>query len=203
MKKEPKKETKRKAPAADAGAKREALKVEMRPIGDVKPYDNNPRDNSASVPKLARLIREYGFTQPIVVDEQGVILAGHTRLAAAKELGLERVPVTVLRGVTPDQAAAYRLADNRVAEFSAWDADKLAEECNALSAAGLDLSDLDFDALLVADGAEEEAKEPKEKPEPKIDLARPQLVVECDDDADAERKFNKAAELGWKCTLSI
>ena len=84
MKKEQKKETKRKAPAADASAKREALKVEMRLIGDVKPYDNNPRDNSASVPKLARLIREYGFTQPIVVDEQGVILAGHTRLAAAK-----------------------------------------------------------------------------------------------------------------------
>jgi len=88
------------------------MDVEMRDIGDVKPYEGNPRQNEDAVDAVAASIREFGFRQPIVVDEEGVIVVGHTRYLAAKKLGLEKVPVHVARGLSPEQIRAYRLADN-------------------------------------------------------------------------------------------
>jgi len=87
------------------------MEVEMRPIGSIKPYENNPRVNDAGVEAVAASIREYGFRQPLVVDEQDVIIVGHTRYKAAVKLGLTEVPVHVARGLTPAQARAYRIAD--------------------------------------------------------------------------------------------
>jgi len=87
--------------------------VEQRPISSIRPYENNPRINADAVDAVAASIREFGFRQPIVVDEEGVIIVGHTRYLAALKLGLEVVPVHVAVGLTPAQAKAYRIADNQ------------------------------------------------------------------------------------------
>ena len=83
------------------------MKVEQWKIGDVKPYSSNPRINDAAVDAVAASIQEFGFRQPIVVDEAGVIIAGHTRYKAALKLGLETVPVHVAKGLTPAQVIPH------------------------------------------------------------------------------------------------
>src|SRR5262245_47044477 len=108
------------------------MHVEDWPIGNVKPYENNPRLNDPAVDAVAASIREYGWRQPVVVDEDGVIIVGHTRYKAALKLGLETVPVHVARGLTPAQARAYRIADNQTARLSGWDDARLALELAAL-----------------------------------------------------------------------
>src|SRR5262249_54137223 len=92
-----------------------AVHVDMRPLTSIRPYENNPRVNDPAVDAVAASLREFGFRQPIVVDEHDVIIVGHTRYKAALKLGLEAVPVHVAVGLTPAQAKAYRLADNQTA----------------------------------------------------------------------------------------
>lgn len=111
------------------------LIIESWPIDSVIPYERNPRTiTEAAVQKVAASIREYGWQQPIVVDGNGVILAGHTRWRAAKHLGVQEVPVLVAANLTPEQARAYRIADNRVAEETGWDHDLLKDELRELAA---------------------------------------------------------------------
>jgi hypothetical protein len=114
--------------------------VEERPIGTIRPYENNPRFNDAAVDAVATSIKEFGFRQPIVVDEQGVIIVGHTRYKAALKLGLETVPVHVAVGLSPAQARAYRIADNQTATLSQWDEDKLPLELAELQGMDYDLA---------------------------------------------------------------
>src|SRR5262245_29820808 len=122
------------------------MHVEMRPIGSIRPYENNPRLNDAAVDAVAASIRESGFRQPIVVDEAGVIIVGHTRYKAALKLGLHQVPVHVAVGLTPAQAKAYRLADNQTAQLSGWDDEKLAQELGRLQEMDFDLGVTGFSA---------------------------------------------------------
>ena len=82
------------------------MKIELRNINEITPYENNPRINDQAVDTVAKSVREFGFRQPIVVDENGVIIVGHTRWKAAKKLGLEKVPVHVAEGLTPAQVKA-------------------------------------------------------------------------------------------------
>ena len=97
------------------------MKVELMDIGRVIPYARNPRRNEAAVAKVAASIKEFGWRQPIVVDREMVILAGHTRYLAAQRLGMEKVPVHVAKDLTPQQARAYRIMDNRSRDASEWD----------------------------------------------------------------------------------
>jgi DNA modification methylase len=113
--------------------------VVERPIDTIRPYENNPRHNDAGVDAVAASIRAFGFRQPIVVDEEGVIIVGHTRYKAAVKLGLATVPVHVAVGLSPAQARAYRIADNQTATLSTWDDDKLPLELMALQQEGFDL----------------------------------------------------------------
>src|SRR5439155_27183342 len=115
------------------------MHVEMRPLGSIRPYENNPRLNDAGVDAVAASIREFGFRQPLVVDEAGVIIVGHTRYKAALKLGLKEVPVHVAIGLSPAQAKAYRLADNQTAQLSGWDENKLPVELLGLQQMGFDL----------------------------------------------------------------
>ncbi|MEQ8771054.1 MAG: DNA modification methylase [Phycisphaerales bacterium] len=117
------------------------MKIDLRPTDSVTPYPENPRANDAAVDAVAESIRRFGFRQPIVVDAAGVIVVGHTRWKAATKLGLERVPVHTA-DLTPEQAKAYRLADNRTSEISSWDATLLASEVAALEALGVLAPDL-------------------------------------------------------------
>ncbi|HEL1580634.1 TPA: ParB N-terminal domain-containing protein [Streptococcus suis] len=95
------------------------LKIEYVPINNIFPYYNNARNNDGeAVKKVATSIKEFGFQQPILVDENNVIITGHTRLKAALSIGLSTIPIAYADNLTDEQVRAYRLADNRVAEFS-------------------------------------------------------------------------------------
>ena len=94
------------------------MKIISIPIEDVIPYDRNPRHNDRAVDAVARSIEEFGFRQPIVVTEDYVIIAGHTRWKAALKLGLKTVPVHVAHGLTPEKIRAYRIADNKLSELA-------------------------------------------------------------------------------------
>lgn len=109
------------------------MKVEQRPLTALIPYKRNPRRNDQAVERVAASLREFGWRQPIVVDEEGVIIAGHTRYAAALALGWTHAPVHVAIGLTPEQVRAYRIADNKTAEFATWDPGMLAAELAELT----------------------------------------------------------------------
>lgn len=120
--------------------------IETWPIRSIVPYDRNPRKISQSaIDKVARSIESFGFNVPIVVDEEGVILAGHTRREALLRLGADEAAVIVKTDLSDAQKRAYRIADNRVAEESEWDPEKLAAEIGDLSAEGFELDALGFD----------------------------------------------------------
>ncbi|MCG6158335.1 DNA modification methylase [Rubinisphaera margarita] len=141
------------------------LKIEQQPLKNVKPYEQNPRKNEQAVEQVARSIEEYGFRQPIVVDEQGVIICGHTRWKAAKRLKLKQVPVHVATGLTEAQIRAYRLADNKTAELAEWDLDLLPLELTALQGMDYDISSLGFTVTELADLMQPEPPEPQSDPD--------------------------------------
>lgn len=114
-------------------------------VADLIEYENNPRKNKKAVSAVAESIKQFGFKNPIIIDKDGVIIAGHTRKAAAEQLGLETVPCIIADDLTPEQAAAFRLADNKTGELAEWDFDKLDTEIKALKDFNVDLSDFGFD----------------------------------------------------------
>ena len=144
--------------------------VEIRPIDSVRPYPGNPRRNDDAVDAVAKSIAEFGFRQPIVVDADGVVVVGHTRLKAALKLGMTEVPVHVAVGLTPAQTRAYRLADNRTAAIATWDDDALVTELLGLREEGYDLDLTGFDAgdldRLLGGPAEAPPGDPEDVPEP-------------------------------------
>ncbi len=121
------------------------MKIEMRKLSEIKPYENNPRVNDGAVDAVAASIKEFGFRAPIVVDTADVIIVGHTRFKAAHKLGLERVPVHVATELTPAQANAYRIADNKTAEIADWDFKLLPMELKDLQGLDFNIDLLGFD----------------------------------------------------------
>lgn len=119
------------------------MKVEAKSIDEIKPYENNPRDNDDAVDAVANSIKEFGWQQPIVVDNEGVIIAGHTRYKAAQKLGLKTVPVVVADKLTEEQVKAYRLADNKSGELADWNFGQLNEELQGID--DLDMTEFGFD----------------------------------------------------------
>lgn len=113
-------------------------------ISDLVPYENNPRKNDDAVEKVALSISAFGFKVPIVIDSNNVIVTGHTRLKAAKKLGLSVVPCIKADDLTDEQIKAFRLADNKVGEFSEWDQDKLMQELDALGDIDMSLYGFEF-----------------------------------------------------------
>lgn len=150
------------------------LAIESIYIDDVIPYENNPRNNDAAVEYVAESIRQFGFKNPIIIDSNNVIVAGHTRHKAAKLLGIERVPCIRADDLTEDQIKAFRLADNKVAEVATWDFDKLNIELGELSDFDIDMSafgflqheDIDWDNIddLTEDSYDEPEKDMLECP---------------------------------------
>lgn len=135
------------------------LVVVYLPSSQLRGYDRNARTHSAAqVAELEASIRQFGFTSPILLDEQGEIIAGHGRLEAAKAAGLEQVPTITIRGLSPEQVRALRLADNQISQHSGWDLEQLAAELEDLKAADFDLEAIGFGGdflagLRVEDGA--------------------------------------------------
>jgi DNA modification methylase len=120
------------------------LQIEDLPIASLKPYARNPRTHSPKqIEQIGRSIREFGFTNPVLVDADGGVIAGHGRIEAAKSLGIRRVPTIRLDHMTDAQKRAYVIADNRLAETAGWDRELLAHELQYLSSL-----DLEFDTTL-------------------------------------------------------
>jgi len=147
-------------------------------VESLVPYARNPRKNTAAVDAVKASIAEFGFRQPIVVDEKLVVIVGHTRLEAAKQLGLKTVPVHVAEGLTAAQAKAYRIMDNRSHENAEWDDELLKLEFGDLKLEGfdLDLTGFDADQLEKLLGAEqvEGLTDPDEAPAvPEVPLSKP------------------------------
>ena len=146
------------------------MKVEMRDISTVKPYDKNPRINDAAVDAVAASLKEFGFRQPIVIDADGVIICGHTRWKAAQKLGLTKVPAHVAKDLAPEQIRAYRIADNKTAELAEWNFDLLPIELGELQDGGFNLELLGFDgdelAKLLGTDVQQGLTDPDEVPEP-------------------------------------
>lgn len=150
------------------------MNIVEKKIGEIQPYEKNPRRNDEAVKYVAKSIEEFGFKVPLVIDNNGVIVAGHTRYKAAQELGMETVPCIVADDLTEEQVKAFRLADNKVSEFATWDFSLLSEELDELLDFGMEqfgfenieVSDFDMDGFF-------EDAEPKNKPEEEEEIQCP------------------------------
>ena len=123
----------------------EKLAVLWVNVDQIRPYERNPRKNDSAVDAVAASIREFGWKVPLVIDKDGTVVTGHTRLKAAKKLGMKRVPVIIADDLTPEQVRAFRLADNKVGEIAEWDMDLLGLELMNVTA--VDMAELGFDVL--------------------------------------------------------
>lgn len=139
------------------------VQVVYKAIDELKPYKRNPRNNDGAVDAVAASIKEFGFKVPIVIDTDGEIIAGHTRLKAAQKLGLAEVPCIIADDLTPDQIKAFRLADNKTAELAEWDFDLLQLELEDIK---LDMADFGFDTTETPGEPYEDNYEPEPPAEP-------------------------------------
>ena len=119
------------------------MKITEKKLEELKPYENNPRINDGAVQYVANSIKEFGFQVPIVIDKNGVIVAGHTRYEASKQLGLNKVPCVIAEDLTEDQIKAFRIADNKTSEKASWDFGKLTAEIDSLDGV-FDFTDFGF-----------------------------------------------------------
>lgn len=120
------------------------MEIIYKSTKEIKPYENNPRNNNEAVEKVAVSITDYGFRVPIIIDSNNVIVAGHTRYKAALKIGCESVPCIVIDDLTPEQIRAYRLVDNKTAEYSSWNFEMLEKELKSLD---IDISEFEFPDL--------------------------------------------------------
>lgn len=162
------------------------MEIINKSVDELIPYVNNPRNNDAAVDAVASSIKNFGFKVPIVIDANNEIITGHTRLKAAKKLGLEQVPVIQANDLTPDQVRAFRLADNKVSELADWDETALELELDDLLDKAIDMTQYGFteeDFADLAKEAEEDGYDDEPPAEPKskrgevYQLGRHRLMV--------------------------
>ena len=170
------------------------MKIEYQKTDALIPYENNPRINDGAVEAVAASINEFGFKNPIIVDKNNVIIAGHARLQAAKKLGLEEVPTIRAEDLTEEQVRAFRLADNKTAELASWDFSALEAEL-----AGLDLDMSLFGFETEAAGGEDDAPVITE---PSFNYKEQYgVIVMCADEGEQESIYNRLTEEGYECRV--
>ena len=138
------------------------MEIVWKRLEELTPYENNPRKNDNAVEAVAASIKEFGFLVPVIIDGHGEIVAGHTRLKAAEQLGLSSVPCLVAEELSEEQVRAYRLADNKIAELANWDVEKLKEELAAIE-------EINMDAFCFGFFREEPPQKIEENPVAKLD----------------------------------
>lgn len=171
------------------------MEIVNRSIGSIKPYDKNPRKNDDAVKYVAESIKEFGFKVPIVIDSDGVIVAGHTRYKAAKKLKLKEVPCIVADDLTEEQVKAFRLADNKVSEAAEWDFDLLDEELE-------EIFDIDMEAFGFELDVMDEEEVTTERKEQKIDDGVLQIIIDCESEEDMQEKYEIVIGAGLECRVS-
>ena len=174
--------------------KNEEIKIVYKSVDELREYENNPRNNDNAVDAVAASIDLAGFKVPIVVDAAGIIVAGHTRLKAAKKLGMERVPCIIADDLTESQIRAFRLADNKVSELSGWEFDKLDAELEQLQE--MDMAAFGFEK---SDGGDDTQKE-REDLSDKVNAIY-EVIVECADEFEQEEVFTRLCGEGLQCRV--
>jgi ParB-like chromosome segregation protein Spo0J len=178
----------------------------MRPVEALIPYARNARTHSdAQIAQLAASLREFGWTNPILVDGESGVIAGHGRLLAARKLGMKEVPVIELGHLTPTQKKAYIIADNKMALNAGWDFELLREDLNELDAENFDLELTGFDAKELEDvmtWAPDEKGKGKGEGE-----SGPQeqwhVLIECANEAQQAELLERLTEEGLKCKALV
>lgn len=175
------------------------LEVVYKKIDELIPYENNPRKNDNAVEYVKNSIKDFGFKVPLVIDKDNIVITGHTRLKAAKELNLDRIPCIVADDLTEEQIKAFRLADNKVSEFSEWDFKLLNKELDELKELDLDISDFGFeDSDLFED--EENGKDDLDTEYQQL-YDKTVIAVEFDTEEELEAAFTKLTGEGYKCQI--
>lgn len=177
----------------------------IRIVSDLIPYANNSRTHSEEqVNQVASSIKEFGFTNPVLIDEDGGIIAGHGRIMAANKLGINEVPCIVLKGLTEAQKKAYVIADNQLALNSGWDLDMLRFEVESLQEMDFELDLLGFDGEffggLFDEPLEEEEKEAAEPNEQEY-CEKFNVIIECNDEHQQEIVYKKMQAEGYVCQV--
>lgn len=164
------------------------MNIVNKKIGELKPYENNPRHNENAVPYVVESIKRYGFKNPIIIDKDNVIVAGHTRYLASKELGLNEVPCIVADDLTEDEIKEFRLVDNRTAEMSEWDDELLASELSDIDFGdfdfGFDIEEIESDTEVIEDDYEPQDVETRCKLGDLWQLGNHRLI--CGDSTDVD-----------------
>lgn len=171
----------------------------IRLVDELIPYINNSRTHSdEQVTQVASSIKEFGFTNPILIDEDNGVVAGHGRLLASKKLGIDEVPCIVIDGLTEAQKKAYVIADNKLALNSGWDLDTLTLEIDQLADVNFDLSLLGFDDDELAKMFDEEQEVELKEQEYSETFS---IIIDCQDEEEQEKIFNRLDTEGYKCRV--
>lgn len=177
------------------------MRIINKGIDELIPYARNSRThNDAQIAQIAASIKEFGFTNPILIGSDNDIIAGHGRVLAARKLKLNEVPCIVLDGLSDTQKRAYVIADNKLALNSGWDDEMLNLELDYLSEEGFDIELLGFDEIELAKLFDEEKDEEKELKEEKYSEVF-NIIVECGNETEQEKIFNRLDSEGYKCRV--
>jgi ParB-like chromosome segregation protein Spo0J len=174
------------------------LKIKYKPVADLIPYARNSRTHSdAQVAQIAASIKEFGWTNPILLDGENGIIAGHGRVLAAQKLGETQVPTIELSHMTDNQKKAYIIADNKLALNAGWDDAMLSLEIDDLKDAGfnIDLTGFDLKEFGIHDDNEEKDVNPP------VDESRNLLMIECEGEHELEKLFSEMQERGFECKI--
>lgn len=170
------------------------MKIIYKRLDELREYENNPRKNDKAVAAVAASIKLAGFKVPMVVDAAGVIVCGHTRFKAAKQLGMQAVPCVIADDLTEEQIRAFRLADNKTGELADWDFDKLDAELEML--ADMDMEAFGFDM----DDGDDDATKEREDLSDKVNAIY-EVIVECADEFEQEEVFTRLCGEGLQCRV--
>jgi len=172
------------------------MKIIYKNIEDIIPYENNPRHNENAVDYVANSIKEFGFKVPIIIDKENVVVTGHTRLKASEKLGIKKVPVIMASDLTEEQIKAFRLADNKVAQFSSWDMEKLELELEDIN---IDMCEFGFEDLNMVIEDNEQIDETTDTHFNYKEQFG--VIVMCKNEEEQEQIYNRLTEEGYECKV--
>ena len=176
------------------------LKIDYISASDLVPYENNSRAHSKEqVEQIKRSMTEFGFTNPILIDEHNGIIAGHGRLRAAQELGIDTVPTILLEGLTEAQRKAYVIADNQLALNAEWDLDTLKLEIELLDSLDFDFDLLGFDKGFLSDSEEEKSN--NDSNSPNVEFFENEMIMKFQNERQLEEWYDKAQKEGIECKI--